>query len=154
MSSFHSLSALSLSKTPVNFSKYKGKVVLVVNVASKCGFTPQYKGLEALHQKFKDQGLAVLGFPCNQFGAQEPGSNEEIASFCSRTYNVSFEMFDKVDVNGANTSPVYTFLKSQQPGDIRWNFGKFLVDKEGKVVKRFESRDTPESLEAHIKQLL
>jgi glutathione peroxidase len=129
---------------------HQGKVVLVVNVASKCGLTPQYKGLEATYQKYKDKGLVVAGFPCNQFGGQEPGTNEEIKEFCSAKYNVSFPMFDKLDVNGANRHPLYTQLadpSSPFPGDIKWNFGKFLIGRDGKILKRFEPRTAPDAPE-------
>lgn len=129
---------------------YKGKVLLIVNVASHCGFTPQYKALESVYEKYKDQGLVVLGFPCNQFGAQEPGSNEEIKQFCSSKYNVTFPMFDKIEVNGPNRHPLYVSLAgadSAFPGDIKWNFTKFLVGRDGKLIKRFESRVTPDSAE-------
>lgn len=127
---------------------YKGKAVLVVNVASKCGLTPQYKGLEALYLKYKDKGLVVLGFPCNQFGGQEPGTNEEIKQFCSSKYDVTFPMFDKLDVNGDKRHPLYVALAgkdSSYPGDIKWNFGKFLIGKDGKILHRFEPRTTPDS---------
>src|SRR4051812_16974012 len=127
---------------------YKGKVLLVVNVASKCGLTPQYKALEGLQEKYKDKGFTVLGFPCNQFGGQEPGSNEEIKQFCSSTYSVTFPMFDKLDVNGPKRHPLYTALagpESPFPGDIKWNFGKFLVSRDGKILKRFEPTAKPDS---------
>ena len=120
---------------------YKGKVLLIVNVASKCGNTPQYAGLEALYQKNKDQGLVVLGFPCNQFGGQEPGSNDQIKEFCSKTYDVKFPLFDKLDVKGKNQHPLYTALSGTNapfPGDVKWNFGKFLVGRDGKILKRIE----------------
>ena len=138
---------------------YKGKVMLVVNVASKCGFTPQYKGLEALYRKYKDKGFAILGFPCDQFGHQEPGDENEIKNFCSLTYDVSFPLYAKVDVNGANAHPLYKFLKSEAPGmlgseGIKWNFTKFLVDKSGKVVKRYGSVDTPEKIDKDVAELL
>jgi len=129
---------------------YKGKVVLIVNVASKCGYTKQYTGLESIYEKYKGQGFAVLGFPCNQFGGQEPGTNEEIKQFCSSKFNVTFPMYDKIDVNGANRHPLYTALAgkdSPYPGDIKWNFNKFLIGKDGKIVKRFDSKVTPESEE-------
>ena len=129
---------------------YQGKVLLVVNVASKCGYTKQYGGLEAIYDKYKDKGLVVLGVPCNQFGGQEPGTNEEIKTFCSSTYNVTFPLFDKLEVNGANRHPLYTTLAGKDspfPGDVKWNFTKFLVGKDGKIVKRFESKVTPESAE-------
>jgi glutathione peroxidase len=129
---------------------YKGKVLLVVNVASKCGYTPQYKSLEALYQKYKDKGLVVLGFPCNQFGGQEPGTNEEIKEFCTSKYGVTFPLFDKIEVNGDKRHSLYVALAGKDspfPGDIKWNFTKFLVGRDGKVLKRFESRAAPDSAE-------
>ena len=127
---------------------YQGKVLLIVNVASRCGNTPQYKGLEALYQKYKDQGLVVLGMPCNQFGKQEPGSNEQIKEFCSKEYNVTFPMFDKLDVKGAGQHALYKELSGEGaafPGDVKWNFGKFLVGRDGKVIKRIEPGVKPDS---------
>jgi len=127
---------------------YKGKVVFIVNVASQCGLTPQYNALEATYEKYKDKGFVVLGFPCNQFGGQEPGTNEEIKQFCSSKYNVTFPMYDKIDVNGANRHPLYVTLAgkdSPYPGDIKWNFNKFLIGKDGKILKRFEPKTTPDS---------
>jgi glutathione peroxidase len=134
---------------------YRGKVLLIVNVASKCGFTNQYSGLEALYRTHKDRGLVVLGFPCNQFGHQEPGDEAEIKSFCSLNYDVTFPMFAKVDVNGAGTHPLFSHLKEQRKGflgseAIKWNFTKFLVDKNGEVVKRFAPNDTPDQLAADL----
>ena len=129
---------------------YHGKVILVVNVASKCGNTPQYKGLEALYRKYKDQGLVVAGFPCNDFGAQEPGSNEEIKEFCSSKYDVTFPMFDKLHVKGPDQHPLYAVLSGKDspfPGDIQWNFGKFLIGVDGQIVKRFDPRTKPDSEE-------
>ncbi len=129
---------------------YKGKVLLIVNVASKCGLTPQYRALEAVQQKYKAQGFTVLGFPCNQFGGQEPGTNEEIKKFCSDKYDVTFPMFDKLDVNGAKRHPLYDVLAGKEatfPGDIKWNFGKFLVGKDGKVIQRFEPKTAPDAPE-------
>lgn len=129
-----------------SLAMYRGKVLLMVNVASKCGYTPQYAGLEALHRKYQDQGFAVLGFPCNQFGKQEPGTNEEIKQFCSSRYEVSFPLFDKIEVNGPGRHPLYSLLAGQgspTAGDIRWNFTKFLVGRDGKIVKRFESKVKP-----------
>ncbi len=142
-----------------DLSEFAGKVLLVVNVASKCGFTPQYEGLEALHRKYADRGFEVLGFPCNQFGAQEPGNAEEIATFCSLTYDVTFPVFAKVDVNGSATDPLYAELKKQAPGflgteGIKWNFTKFLVGKDGKVVERYASTTKPEDIAADIEKLL
>jgi len=127
---------------------YKGRVLLVVNVASECGYTPQYQGLEAVYKKYSAQGLTVLGFPCNQFGGQEPGTNAEIKQFCSTTFHVTFPLFDKVEVNGANRHPLYAALAgkgSPFPGNIKWNFGKFLIGRDGKIVARFDSGDEPDS---------
>ncbi len=140
-------------------SEYKGKVLLVVNTASKCGFTPQFKGLEEMYEKYQAQGLEILGFPCNQFMKQDPGSNQEIAEFCQLNYGVSFPMFEKVDVNGDNTHPLFKYLKAKAPGllgsqAIKWNFTKFLVDKSGKVVARYAPKDTPEQIESEVKKLL
>jgi glutathione peroxidase len=129
---------------------YKGKAVLIVNVASKCGYTKQYAGLEVTYEKYKDKGFVVLGFPCNQFGGQEPGSNEEIKQFCSSKFNVTFPLFDKLEVNGANRHPLYVALAGKDspfPGDIKWNFNKFLIGKDGKILNRFDSKVTPESEE-------
>jgi glutathione peroxidase len=142
-----------------NLQDYAGKVLLIVNVASRCGFTPQYRDLQNLYTTYKDQGLEILGFPCNQFGAQEPGSAEEIQHFCSANYNVTFPMFDKVDVNGSSTHPLYVFLKEQAPGilgtaGIKWNFTKFLVSKDGKSIARMASADGAGKMEAAIKKLL
>ncbi|MGH8453581.1 MAG: glutathione peroxidase [Nevskiales bacterium] len=138
---------------------YKGKVMLVVNTASKCGFTPQYEGLEELYRQYKDKGLVVLGFPCDQFGHQEPGDENEIKNFCSLNYDVSFPMFAKIEVNGANAHPLYKHLKGEKPGvlgseGIKWNFTKFLINKSGKVVKRFAPTDKPESLAKDVEKLL
>ena len=142
-----------------NLSELQGKVTLVVNTASKCGFTPQYKGLEDLYQKYKDQGLEVLGFPCNQFGNQEPGSNNEIEEFCTLNYGVTFPMFSKVDVNGDSADPLFKFLTSNKKGllgssKIKWNFTKFLVDKDGNPVKRFAPTTTPEQISEDIEEIL
>lgn len=142
----------------ISLSEYKGKVLLIVNTASKCGFTNQYKGLQELYDKYKDQGFAVLGFPCNQFGAQEPGTKTEIKEFCEINYNITFPMFDKIDVNGDNASPLYIYLKANAPGflndAIKWNFSKFLVGKDGKVVNRYASQKTPVSIQQDIEELL
>lgn len=135
---------------PTSLAEHKGKVLLIVNVASKCGYTGQYSGLESLYQKYKDKGFVVLGFPCNQFGDQEPGSEADIKEFCSLTYGVEFPMFEKVDVNGADRHPVYQILageSSPYPGDIGWNFTKFLVGADGKILRRYESKVEPESPE-------
>jgi glutathione peroxidase len=129
---------------------YEGKVLLIVNVASKCGYTPQYAGLEALYDKYKDKGLLVLGFPCNQFGGQEPGTNEQIKEFCSTKYQVTFPLFDKIEVNGPGRHQLYAALAGEGspfPGDIKWNFNKFLVGRDGKILKRFESKAKPDSAE-------
>lgn len=146
----------SLKGKEVDLSKYKGKVVLIVNTASQCGLTPQYEGLEALHEKYADQGLAILGFPANEFGQQEPGSNEEIAEFCKDNYGVKFDMFSKVVVKGEGQCPLYHFLTSKETdphfgGDITWNFEKFLVDRDGKIVARFAPKIEPESDEVTSK---
>ncbi len=142
----------SIDGQPAPLSRYKGKVMMIVNVASKCGYTPQYAGLEALYEKYKSQGFVILGFPANNFGAQEPGANEEIKTFCSRTYNVTFPMYAKISVKGEDKHPLYQFLTDKQAnpatgGEIQWNFTKFLVGKDGKVIARFESAVTPESPE-------
>jgi glutathione peroxidase len=142
-----------------DLSAYAGKVLLIVNTASKCGFTPQYEGLEALHRKYADKGFEVLGFPCNQFGSQEPGDAAEIANFCTLTYDVTFPVFAKIDVNGAAADPLYVALKKQAPGflgteGIKWNFTKFLIDKSGKVVERYAPTTKPEDIEADIQNLL
>jgi len=141
----------SIDGKPMPLANFKGKVVLVVNVASRCGYTPQYKGLEALYEKYMDKGLVILGFPANNFGAQEPGTNEEIKTFCSRNYQVSFPMYSKVSVKGDDATPLYQYLtRKTDPniaGDIKWNFTKFLVDRKGKVVQRFEPAVTPDSPE-------
>ncbi len=140
-------------------SDYKGKVLLIVNVASKCGFTNQYSGLQKLQDEFKDSGFSVLGFPCNQFGAQEPGTDEEIKSFCEMNFSVNFPLFSKIAVNGSEAPPLFDYLKTEAPGlmgskKIKWNFTKFLVDQQGSVVKRFSPTDTPESIKSSIESLL
>jgi len=145
--------------TPTDLSAHAGQVLLIVNTASKCGFTPQYEGLEALHRRYADRGFAVLGFPCNQFGAQEPGDAAEIANFCSLTYDVTFPVFAKIDVNGDAAAPLFRYLKSEAPGllgseAIKWNFTKFLVDRSGKVVRRYAPTTKPEDLTADIESLL
>jgi glutathione peroxidase len=142
--SIHEFEMKSIDGKPAALKSYAGKVVLVVNVASQCGYTPQYKGLEALYKKYKGQGLVVVGVPSNNFGSQEPGSNEEIATFCKRNYDVSFPMMSKVDVKGSGMTPLYGYL-TKTGGDVKWNFTKFLVGKDGKVIQRFESGIDPES---------
>jgi len=159
MTTAHDFSARDIDGKDVSLSAWKGKAMLIVNVASKCGFTPQYTGLEALHRKYQDKGFAVLGFPCDQFGHQEPGDEAEIKNFCSLTYDVSFPMFAKIDVNGAHAHPLYQHLKKAAPGllgseGIKWNFTKFLVDKEGKVVDRYAPTTKPEELAKTIESLL
>ena len=148
-------SARRLGGDAQSLAEYRGKVLLVVNVASQCGMTPQYTGLEALYRKYKDRGLVVLGFPCNQFGAQEPGTEQEIQAFCSTNYDVSFPMFAKIDVNGANAHPLYAHLKGEKPGvlgteAIKWNFTKFLVGRDGKVARRFAPTDKPEDMDSAV----
>jgi glutathione peroxidase len=145
-SSVHEFTLNSIDGKPAPLSAYQGKVVLIVNVASRCGFTPQYAGLEALYEKYKDRGFVILGFPANNFGSQEPGTNEEIKTFCSSKYNVTFPMYSKISVKGDDKAPLYQFLTATG-GEIQWNFTKFLVDKDGKVVARFEPKVTPESPE-------
>jgi glutathione peroxidase len=147
MPTAHEFSAKTITGQDKKLSDYKGQVLLVVNVASECGLTPQYKGLEALHKKYRERGLRVLGFPANEFGAQEPGSNTEIKSFCEKNYGVSFDMFGKVVVKGDGIHPLFAWLTKETGGDIKWNFGKFLVGKNGEIVKRFEPKVEPESAE-------
>jgi glutathione peroxidase len=159
MATVHDFTVNDIQGKPVDLGRYKGEVLLIVNVASKCGFTPQYEGLEALQRKYHGRGFDVLGFPCNQFGAQEPGSEQEIAKFCSTSYGVTFPMFAKVDVNGDGAAPLYRHLKNAKKGllgteAIKWNFTKFLVDRDGEVVARYAPNDTPESLQADIEKRL
>lgn len=157
--SIYDIEVKNIDKQTLKLEKYKGRVMLIVNVASKCGYTGQYEGLQELHDKYSAKGLSVLGFPCNQFLGQEPGTEEEIKNFCMSSFGVSFDMFAKVDVNGANTHPLYTFLKSNTSGflgseGIKWNFTKFLVDREGKVIERYAPSTTPSQIEKDIKKLL
>ena len=159
MTSVYDFEANQIDGKPVKLSAFKGKVLLIVNTASKCGFTPQFAGLEALHEKYADQGLAVLGFPSNQFGAQDPGTNEEIGAFCTQNYGVTFPMMEKIDVNGSNAAPLYQWLTKEKPGllgstAIKWNFTKFLVGKDGRVIRRFAPLDTPASLSRDIEAAL
>lgn len=158
-SSVYEFTVKDINGKDKSLNDYKGKVLLIVNVASKCGFTPQYEGLQALYAKYKDKGLEILAFPCNQFGGQEPGTNNEIKEFCSTNFNVTFPLFDKIDVNGEKTAPLYKYLKEAAPGTlatkaIKWNFAKFLVDKNGKVLDRYGSAHKPEQLEEKIKEIL
>ncbi len=159
MGSVYDYKAKSLDGREVPLSDYQGKVMLIVNTASKCGFTPQYAGLEELYAEYQGKGLTVLGFPCDQFGHQEPGSSEQISAFCERNYGVTFPMFEKIEVNGANAHPLYQYLKDEKPGllgtrGIKWNFTKFLIDRAGKVVDRFAPTDTPKSIRPAIEKLL
>ncbi len=159
MTSIYDFSCKTSKGQPKALKDYAGKVLLIVNTASKCGLTPQFEGLEALHDKYTAKGLAILGFPCNQFGHQDPGSDAEILEFCQLKYDVKFPMFAKIEVNGAGADPLYRYLKKEAPGllgseAIKWNFTKFLVDREGNVVERFAPTDTPESIEKKIVALL
>lgn len=159
MTAVHDFTCNRLNGKEEDLSAYKGKVMLIVNTASKCGFTPQFEGLELLYKDLKDRGLVILGFPCNQFGKQDPGSNDEIGEFCQINYGVSFPMFAKIDVNGEGAAPLYKHLKAEKKGvlgseRIKWNFTKFLVNKEGEVVKRFAPTEKPEAIRKHIEALL
>ena len=154
MTSIYDFKAIQNNGSELDFADYKGKVLMVVNTASKCGFTPQYKGLEALYQKYKDQGLVILGFPCDQFAHQEPGDDEQIAQFCEINFGVTFPLMKKIDVNGANADPVFKFLKSKTRGllgsSVKWNFTKFLISRDGSRIERFAPVTTPESLDKKI----
>ncbi|MEJ8858878.1 glutathione peroxidase [Variovorax robiniae] len=159
MASIYDFEATSIDGKPIALKKFKGKVLLIVNTASKCGFTPQFEGLEKLHEKYSGEGLTVLGFPSNQFGAQDPGTNEEIGAFCTKNYGVSFPMMEKIDVNGSNAAPLYQYLTKEKPGllgmtAIKWNFTKFLVGRDGKVLKRYAPLDTPASMTRDIEKAL
>lgn len=182
MGTVYDFSTKTIDGKPQTLDAYKGKLALIVNVASKCGLTPQYEGLEQLYRKYQDKGLVILGFPCDQFGNQEPGSESEIQEFCSLNYNVSFPMFSKIEVNGPQADPLYVYLRAEQPGEtptpdeiqknplyqflsgampdnlkggaVKWNFTKFLVSRDGKVLKRFEPTVTPEQIDAEIQKLL
>jgi len=157
--SLYDFQANDINGQTVHLSDHRGKVLLIINTASACGFTPQFSGLEELHQTYADKGLVVLGFPCNQFGAQDPGSNAEIGAFCQKNYGVSFAMMEKIDVNGNQAHPLFQWLKQQAPGvlgseGIKWNFTKFLVGRDGQVIKRFASLDKPAALASDIEQAL
>jgi len=159
MSELYNISVKDIELNSVDLSNYKGKTLLIVNVASKCGFTPQYKDLQHLYEKYQDQDFEVLGFPCNQFGAQESGTNAEIQAFCDLTFNVSFKMFDKIEVNGTNASPLFKYLKHESPGilgteAVKWNFTKFLVNKDGQVVKRFAPKDGKSAIESELQKII
>jgi glutathione peroxidase len=159
MKTVYDFAAPALDGTPVSLRQYAGKTLLIVNTASACGFTPQYQGLEELYRRYQDRGLVVLGFPCNQFGAQEPGSNSEIGAFCQKNYGVTFPLFQKIDVNGAAAHPLYEWLKQQAPGflgskRIKWNFTKFLLDRSGAVQRRYAPMAKPEKLADRIEALL
>ena len=159
MTTVYDFEAQSINGKPVALKQFKGKVLLIVNTASACGFTPQFGGLEKLHESYADQGLVVLGFPSNQFGAQDPGSNDEIASFCQLNYGVRFPMMAKIDVNGAQAAPLYQWLSQEAPGllgskAIKWNFTKFLVGRDGRVIRRYAPMDTPAKLSADIEAAL
>jgi glutathione peroxidase len=156
---FYDIEVATITGDKQKLSAYRGKTLLIVNVASECGFTPQYKGLQALYDQYKDKGLVVLGFPCDQFGHQEPGDAEEIRNFCSLNYDVSFPLFEKVEVNGKNAHPLWNWLKKEKPGllgveAIKWNFTKFLVDRDGRVVKRYAPTDTPEKIAKDLGSVL
>ena len=159
MATIYDLEANSLDGTRLTLDQFKGKTLLIVNTASKCGFTPQYQALETVYRKFRDRGFEILGFPCNQFGKQEPGDAQEIASFCSTRYDVSFPMFEKIEVNGAGAHPLYRLLKAAAPGvlgseAIKWNFTKFLVGRDGNIVKRYAPATKPDRIEADIEAAL
>ncbi len=158
MSTIYDFTVERMDGSSQAFSDYQDKVLLIVNTASKCGFTPQFEGLESLYQHYKDQGLVVVGFPCNQFGSQDPGSNDEIGAFCQKNYGVSFPMMAKTDVNGADAHPIYQWLKEQKGGvltdGIKWNFTKFLVDSKGQVIDRYAPTTKPEAIKNDIEQAL
>ena len=158
MSTIYDFTAERMYGSSQAFSEYKDKVLLIVNTASKCGFTPQFEGLESLYQQYKDQGLVVIGFPCNQFGSQDPGSNDEIGAFCQKNYGVSFPMMAKIDVNGADAHPIYDWLKDQKGGlltdGIKWNFTKFLIDSKGQVIDRYAPTTKPDAIKKDIEQAL
>ncbi len=155
----YNFSCKNLNGEEVSLSEYSGKALLIVNTASKCGFTPQYKGLQELYEEYSSKGFEVLGFPCNQFGSQEPGTEEEISEFCSINYNITFPIFSKIDVKGPTADPLFGFLTSSEPGllgteKIKWNFTKFLIDQNGQTVKRYSPQTTPEQISSDVKDLL
>ena len=154
MSEIYNFEVNDIDQAKIKLDEYKGKTILIVNVASACGFTPQYEGLQSIYEKYKDKGLEILAFPCNQFGGQESGTNEEIKNFCDTKYNVSFKLFDKVEVKGENASPLFNFLTEKAGREIQWNFTKFLINKDGEFVKGFGTQKTPEMIEESIKEVL
>ena len=159
MSRLYNFELKDIDLNPVHLNQYKGKTLLIVNVASKCGYTPQYADLQSLYDEYNHRGLEILAFPCNQFGNQEPGTRQDIKSFCDLNFNVTFKIFDKVDVNGSNASPVFDFLKKQSPGimgseAIKWNFTKFVIDKSGKKIRRFAPKDGKTKIESYLSKIL
>ena len=154
MTDIYNVEVKDIDLNLIKLDQYKGKTILIVNVASACGFTPQYKGLQSMYEKYKDKGLEILAFPCNQFGGQESGTNEEIRNFCDSKYNVSFKLFDKIEVKGENASPLFNFLTEKSGREIQWNFTKFLINKEGEFVKGFGTQKKPEEIEKAIEEIL
>jgi len=154
MTDIYNLEVKDIDLNLIKLDQYKGKTILIVNVASACGFTPQYKGLQSMYEKYKDKGLEILAFPCNQFGGQESGTNEEIRNFCDSKYNVSFKLFDKIDVKGENASPLFKYLTEKAGRGIQWNFTKFLINKEGEFVRGFGTQKKPEEIEKAVEEIL
>ena len=154
MADIYNLEVKDIDLNLIKLDQYKGKTILIVNVASACGFTPQYKGLQSMYEKYKDKGLEILAFPCNQFGGQESGTNEEIRNFCDSKYNVSFKLFDKIDVKGENASPLFKYLTEKAGREIQWNFTKFLINKEGEFVRGFGTQKKPEEIEKAVEEIL
>jgi len=154
MTGIYNLEVKDIDLNLIKLDQYKGKTILIVNVASACGFTPQYKGLQSMYEKYKDKGLEILAFPCNQFGGQESGTNEEIRNFCDSKYNVSFKLFDKIEVKGQNASPLFDYLTDKAGREIQWNFTKFLINKEGEFVRGFGSQKKPEEIEKAVEEIL
>ena len=154
MTGIYNLEVKDIDLNLIKLDQYKGKTILIVNVASACGFTPQYKGLQSMYEKYKDKGLEILAFPCNQFGGQESGTNEEIRNFCDSKYNVSFKLFDKIEVKSENASPLFNYLTEKAGREIQWNFTKFLINKEGEFVKGFGTQKKPEEIEKAVEEIL
>ena len=154
MTGIYNLEVKDIDLNLIKLDQYKGKTILIVNVASACGFTPQYKGLQSMYEKYKDKGLEILAFPCNQFGGQESGTNEEIRNFCDSKYNVSFKLFDKIEVKGENASPLFNYLTEKAGREIQWNFTKFLINKEGEFVRGFGTQKKPEEIEKAVEEIL